>query len=133
MRDLERFFYGSAVAVTLDSKNRFVLPSSLVEYIQTKSKVVLSCRDTYRIMGRGYISTITENYGKCQSEKLQSALDRMTQEGRVKMKQFNSIQFFSKAVEGLNVTNGKHFIEKPATLGEKEAHWANSSKRRDSP
>lgn len=40
VRDLERFFYGSAQTVTLDFKNRFVLPVALAEYAQVKSKVV---------------------------------------------------------------------------------------------
>lgn len=85
VRDLERFFYGSAVAVTLDSKNRFVLPSSLVEYIQTKSKVVfvgvgtrieLWDEDTYH------------NYGKLREMQIRETAvrhyNRMTQRGESK-------------------------------------------------
>lgn len=40
VRDLERFLYGNATQIRLDSKNRFVVPSALREYAQIGKKAV---------------------------------------------------------------------------------------------
>lgn len=40
VRDLERFFYGSAATVTLDIKNRFVLQKELRDYAQIGKKAI---------------------------------------------------------------------------------------------
>jgi len=85
VRDLERFFYGSAVAVTLDSKNRFVLPLSLAEYAQTKSKVVF-----VGVGGRVELwdEVIYQNYGKMRELQIRETAvrhyNRLTQKGETK-------------------------------------------------
>lgn len=40
VRDLERFLYGNAQKIKIDSKNRFVVPSALREYAQIGKKAV---------------------------------------------------------------------------------------------
>jgi MraZ protein len=73
VRDLERFFYGSAVTVTLDAKNRFVLPVALRQYIETKSKVVF--------VGVGsrielWDEAVYQNYGKMRELQIRDTAIR---------------------------------------------------------
>ena len=82
VRDLERFFYGSAVTVTLDAKNRFVLPVALAEYAQVKSKVVFVGVGTRIEL---WDEEIYQNYGKIREMQIRETAvrhyNRLTQRG----------------------------------------------------
>ncbi len=61
VRDLERFLYGNAVEITLDNKNRFVIPVYLRDYAHIKKNAVflgiserieLWDEETYRNYGK---------------------------------------------------------------------------------
>jgi len=61
VRDLERFLYGNAEEITLDLKNRFVIPRNLREYAQIQKNAVflgiserieLWDEETYRNYGK---------------------------------------------------------------------------------
>jgi len=84
VRDLERFFYGSAVNVTLDIKNRFVLPKELTEYAQIKSKAVF-----VGVGGRVELwdEVIYQNYGKMRELQIRETAIR--QYNRIKQRKEN--------------------------------------------
>lgn len=66
VRDLERLFYGNATTITLDDKNRFVLPKNLREYASIKGEAAFVGVNT-RI--EVWDKNVYENYGAIR-EKL---------------------------------------------------------------
>ena len=69
VRDLERFFYGSATEVELDIKKRFVIPKDLREYAQIGENAVF--------VGVGYRielwdQKIYQDYGKIRELQIRS-------------------------------------------------------------
>lgn len=83
-RDLERFFYASAVEVVLDDKNRFVLPKQLREYARIGEEAVfIGIKDRIELWDK----EIYKNYGKIREAQIRETA--ITHYNRIVIKRNN--------------------------------------------